>query len=459
MDFSIIQPNQHHDWLNQRSETFQGYFPLGEPSNKKKNTAKKESIFDSYSNGIVSSRDAWVYNFDRDALAQNMQNTIDFYNQQVKDYKAQKGEKSVEEFIDNNPQKISWDRATKKTLSQGKLGNFYYSKIRQGMYRPFSKQWLYFDRQFNAMVLRQPYFFPKPETKNLAICVSGVGASKVFSALIVDTVPNLHFLDSGQCFPFYTYQSEESQQKTKELPTGEKKEQKIENISKETLLKFQKHYQDKKISKWCVFYFVYGLLHSPEYKNRFAADLKKVLPRLPFLKEKIKNFWDFSRIGKELAELHLNYEDAKEYALTEEKSEKTESENYYKVEKMRFSKTKNIKKSGAQNKAGRESQDRSKIIYNPFITLTDIPEEAYQYQVNGKSAIEWVMERYQIKTNKDSGILNDPNQYSPIAKNPTQDNFELDSKPDPKYILSLLKKVITVSVQSVHLIKKLPPLD
>ena len=133
---------------------------------------------------------------------------------------------------------------------------------------------------------------------------------------------------------------------------------------------------------------------------------------------------------------------------------------------MRFSKTKNIKKSGAQNKAGRESQDRSKIIYNPFITLTDIPEEAYQYQVNGKSAIEWVMERYQIKTNKDSGILNDPNQYSPIAKNPTQDNFdldrqnfELDSKPDPKYILSLLKKVITVSVQSVHLIKKLPPLD
>ena len=116
MDFSIIQPNQHHDWLNQRSETFQGYFPLGEPSNKKKNTAKKESIFDSYSNGIVSSRDAWVYNFDRDALAQNMQNTIDFYNQQVKDYKAQKGEKSVEEFIDNNPQKISWDRPTKKTF-------------------------------------------------------------------------------------------------------------------------------------------------------------------------------------------------------------------------------------------------------------------------------------------------------------------------------------------------------
>ena len=139
---------------------------------------------------------------------------------------------------------------------------------------------------------------------------------------------------------------------------------------------------------------------------------------------------------------------------------------------MRFSKNKNIKKSEVQNKAGRESQDRSKIIYNPFITLADIPEEAYQYQVNGKSAIEWVMERYQIKTNKDSGILNDPNQYSPIAKNstqdnfdldskpdPTQDNFELDSKPDPKYILSLLKKVITVSVQSVHLIKKLPPLD
>ena len=210
----------------------------------------------------------------------------------------------------------------------------------------------------------------------------------------------------------------------------------------------------------------------PNTKTVLHQTYKKVLPRLPFLKEKIKNFWDFSRIGKELAELHLNYEDAKEYALTEEKSEKTESENYYKVEKMRFSKTKNIKKSGAQNKAGRESQDRSKIIYNPFITLTDIPEEAYQYQVNGKSAIEWVMERYQIKTNKDSGILNDPNQYSPTPKNPTQDNFELDSKPDPtqdnfeldskpdpKYILSLLKKVITVSVQSVRLIEKLPPLD
>ena len=213
LDFSIIQPNQHHDWLNQRSETFQGYFPLGEPSNKKKNTAKKESIFDSYSLGVATNRDAWVYNFDRDALAQNMQNTIDFYNQQVKDYEAQKGEKSVEEFIDNNPQKISWDRATKKTLSQGKLGNFYYSKIRQGMYRPFSKQWLYFDRQFNAMVLRQPYFFPKPETENLAICVNNVNANS-FSSFVVDCVPDLNLLNAGcQCFPFYTYQSGESQQK------------------------------------------------------------------------------------------------------------------------------------------------------------------------------------------------------------------------------------------------------
>ena len=200
------------------------------------------------------------------------------------------------------------DRTLEKYLKRSEFGKFGNAKMRKVVYRPFQKQWLYFDKQFNSELYRQIYFFPKPETKNLAICVSGTGSKKDFSAFIIDCVPDLQLLFNGQCFPFYTYQSEESQQKTKELPTGEKKEQKIENISKETLLKFQKHYQDEKISKWCVFYFVYGLLHSPEYKNRFAADLKKMLPRLPFLKEKIKNFWDFSRIGKELAELHLNYE-------------------------------------------------------------------------------------------------------------------------------------------------------
>ena len=199
LDFSIIQPNQHHDWLNQRSETFQGYFSLGDPARKRKSTPKTESssIFESYSNGVVTNRDAWVYNFDRDALAQNMQNTIDFYNQQVKDYEAQKGEKSVEEFIDNNPQKISWDRTLKKYLKRSEFGKFGNAKMRKVVYRPFQKQWLYFDKQFNSELYRQIYFFPKPETKNLAICVSGTGSQKDFSAFIVDCVPDLNLLNAG----------------------------------------------------------------------------------------------------------------------------------------------------------------------------------------------------------------------------------------------------------------------
>ena len=188
LDFSIIQPNQHHDWLNQRSETFQGYFSLGDPTRKKKSTPKTESssIFESYSLGVATNRDAWVYNFDRDALAQNMQNTIDFYNQQVKDYKAQKGEKSVEEFIDNNPQKISWSSTLKNHFTRKIQVIFQSKKIRASIYRPFCKICLYSDKYFNERPAITQRYFPKPETKNLAICVSGTGSKKDFSAFIVD---------------------------------------------------------------------------------------------------------------------------------------------------------------------------------------------------------------------------------------------------------------------------------
>ncbi len=323
LDYSIIQPNQHHDWLNQRSKDFLNYFPLGDPARKKKTalTTKSTSIFESYSLGLSTNRDTWVYNFDKHALAKNMQKTIDFYNQQIKDYSNQKEKKSVSEFIDNDPKKISWSSTLKNNFARKIKVDFQSKKIRTAIYRPFCKPFLYSDKYFNERPAITQRYFPKPETENIAICVSGIGAKKDFSALIVDCVPDLQLLFNGQCFPFYTYQSKEAKQKTKELPTTEKqKTQKIENISRETLQKFCQHYQDEKITKWDVFYFVYGLLHSPEYKSRFASDLKKTLPRLPFLEENTKDFWGFSRIGKQLADLHLNYETVEEFPLTEEKS-------------------------------------------------------------------------------------------------------------------------------------------
>jgi predicted helicase len=267
--------------------------------------------------------------------------------------------------------------------------------------------------------------FPTPEHENIIIAVTGVGTAKPFSTLVMNCIPELQILGNGQCFPRYYYEKASQKEEVDLFEESGQiyKEQYIKRdaITDEATDLFKNHYADDSIGKDDLFYYIYGILHSPEYKERFGSTLKRMLPRIPFASD----FWAFRQAGKKLMDLHVNYEDAEPYPVNEDKSGKTVSD--YKVVKMSFGKN-----DGAV--------DKSVIIYSPHITIRNIPLEAYDYIVNGKSAIEWVMERYQVSTDKDSDIFNDPNEWS--------DN--------PRYIIDLLEKVINVSVKTVEIVKELP---
>jgi predicted helicase len=406
-----LTPNDSNDWINQRSEEFENFVELGNKEDKKAKT-----IFDVYSLGVSTNRDTWAYNSSRMNLNINIKRMIDFYNSQIEDLKLGKG-------ISNDPTKISWSSSLKNCLERGLKIDYRENACIHSMYRPFLKQWLYFDGRLNHRVGQFTKIFPyEANFKNLVICVSGVGNRKDFSILISDVLPDLHMVDSNganQCFPLYTYEKIEIEESGLFDTPAESGYRKKENITDAMLSEFRTQYADVKISKEDIFYYVYGVLHSPEYKTRFASDLKKMLPRIPYA----KNFWAFSVAGRNLAALHLNYETIEPYPLTEEISGSVN----FTVEKMKF-----------PSKA-----DKSKIIYNGTVTLSGIPLEAYEYVVNGKSAIEWIMERYAVTVDKDSGIKNNPNNWSD----------------EPRYILDLVKRIVAVSVGSVEIVKGLPKLD
>jgi len=434
--WTILEPNEHGDWINHRNEMFKLFIPI-EP--EKKFAKGQRSFFETYAIGVATNRDAWVYNPSRQRLEQNILSMIDFYNRQRETYKdAVKDEKnlSVESFINTDDTKISWTVNLKKDIERN-IEHKYVSDIRDSAYRPFFKQRLYFDKPFIERIGLSPKLFPTPNHKNLVICVSGIGASKDFSAIITDCIPDLQLQFNGQCFPLYWYDSSDADVVDLFNQGAEKPMDRYvrkDGVTDWILSTARKQY-GYKVTKEDIFYYVYGLLHSPDYRTTFATDLKKSLPRLPLV-EKADDFWAFSKAGRELADLHLNYETIEPYrkciisfAPLTNKGDKMD----YHVEKMRF------------GKIDSKTSDKSVIHYNNAITITDIPAEAYEYVVNGKSAIEWIMERYAITTDKKSGITNDPNDWA------REHN-------DEKYILNLLLRVINVSVQTVEIVKELPKL-
>ena len=420
IEWTQLKPNDSHDWINQRDPAFDKFIVLGDKKDKKAKT-----IFDVYSSGVKTNRDAWCYNFSQKGVSTNMNGMIDFFNVQVTNYHTlpKKSRPEVDKFIDFDPKKISWTFEIKEDLARNKLGTFEKRHLVYSMYRPFCKQWLYFDRQFNNRVYQTPRIFPNLILQNLVICVSGIGASKDFSALITNSIPNLHLHDTGQCFPLHTYEKPE----TGGLFNNSDEYVKQDNISDAILKEFRKVYKQPKISKEDIFYYVYGVLHSPEYKTRFKSDLKKMLPRIPFAQD----FKTFSKAGRDLAQWHLNYETIEPYPLQKSMGDLAkEPKKFYRIQKMKF--------------AGKAREpDKTTIIYNSNITLSGIPLETYDYIVNGKSAIEWVMERYQITTDKKSGIKNDPNDWSD----------------DPRYIVDLVKRIVKVSIETMKIVDKIPMLS
>ncbi|MCG2461462.1 DEAD/DEAH box helicase family protein [Flavobacteriaceae bacterium F89] len=416
MTWKELQPNIEGDWLNQRNELFDTFIAL---TPNKKFDVKTNTYFTIQAPGLLSSRDAWVFNFSESSLSSKIEGMIHHYNESIS-----KGIVSKE--IKSEPDKISWAAKLKRDLDKKQKHEFDSNQIKTCIYRPFSKSKLYYAPSFIERPGLMDDFFPTPQIDNKLICVSGVGSNNQGIALIVDTLVDYNALDAGaKCFPLYYYEEREKNSPSLFDSAGESKYIRRDGVSDFILERAKKVY-GKNVGKEDIFYYVYGILHSPDYRTAFANDLKKMLPRIPLV-EDVRDFWKFSKAGRKLAELHINYENVPAYEGVEVSGE---SSGNFKVQKMRFP------KKGQQDS----------IIYNSKIVVSNIPEKAYEYVVNGKSAIDWIMERYQVKTDKKSGIKNDPNDWAEEVGN-------------PRYILDLLLSIINVSVQTVEIVESLPKLE
>ncbi len=407
IEWEKIIPNNEGDWINQRNQKFDNYIPLTDENN--------HSFFVNSLIGVVTSRDNWVCCYSKGQLELQMKETIKFYNEQI-DNLIKNKTISFEELIDKNPRKISWSSSLKSYAIRHIKSIFDSKNIIKTSYRPFNYQNTYFDKIWNH---RQSQW--NSVLNGITIVTSGISASKDFSILITNNIPNNHYLDTAKCYPLYYFIENKNNNlfENAKITKQDGITDFIHSLSKEK-------YGVPKITKEDIFYYVYGFLHNEDYRKEFEADLKKVIPRLPLV-DNYQDFKKYSDIGRELAELHLNYEtlERPEGVIIE-----GEELGNYRVEKMSF-----IKKGV-----------KDTIIYNSSITIKNIPLEAYDYQVNGKSAIEWIMERYAVTTNKDSGITNDPNLWC-------------DEHNDSKYILNLLLSIITLSLKTNELVKELPKVE
>lgn len=433
-----VKIDTHGDWLNQRDDSFGMYIVLGD---KKTNGLK---LFENFSLGVATNRDSWCYNYSLKNLQNNMASLIRFYNSEVDRFDKTFGsqdkksrEEALDDFVDNDPTKISWSRGLKQELLKNKTHEYRQVAITKSLYRPFAKHWMYFDKTFNEMVLQMPRIFPSNDTKNLVICVGGVADDSGFSVLVSDYIPSLHTLRSCQCFPLYLYDTDEAPENNgvQESLFAEKKpttKGRRDAITDDGLAHFKESYPSQEISKEDIFYYVYGLLHSPEYREKYADNLSKELPRIPRVK-RAEDFWSFSKAGRALAELHINYESVAPYPVKVITSGELKNDDY-RVEKMKY------------GKAGKE-KDLTTLYYNNKITIQGIPVEAYEYVVNGKPALDWVIERQAIRPDKDSGIVNDANDWA------------IETMGNAKYPLELFQRVITISLETMKIVKALPKLD
>lgn len=366
---TILKPNDHGDWINQRNDAFGAYIPI---ESKKKFDTKSQSFFILQSRGNETAKDPWMYNYSKSRVMETSSQIEGGYTPAKTDY----------------------------TIA---------------LYRPFVRQWVCLDRHLTHRVGQWPQIFPTGERgENLVICMNGIGMNKPFACLITDITPDIQLMPNGQCFPLYWYTEGEDDFFNKQVVRHD-------GVSDWVQGQARKRYGTV-VTKEEIFYYVYGFLHQPAYRQTFAADLKKSLPRIPLV-ERVEDFKATSDIGRRLAALHLNYEALEPYPL-EEKGDFSDT----RVTQMKFA-----------GKKGKE--DRSTLIVNNTLTLRGIPEEAYRYQVNGRSPIEWAIDRYRVRQDKASGIVNDPNLWAP-------DN--------PRYIPDLIKRLVTLSIDSLNLIAALP---
>ncbi|GAB0112727.1 DNA damage-inducible protein [Acidisoma sp. C75] len=435
-----ITPDQHGDWLRQRDDAFAAFMPMGAKRNN-------DAVFAQYSRGLETARDAWCFNASNKRLACNISNLIKTYMEDLRNFHEGKGDLNTQDFdkrldavLTADPTRISWSRSLRTELSKGKTINFSASKIVRSVYRPFTPSYVYFDRQLNNYVNQMPRLFPGGCGENRVIVTSGTGGRSAFTACMVDAIPSLHMadMDGTQCFPLFLYDdpSEDapSQGDLLTAAASSAAPKRRDAITDAALAHFRSAYPGEAISKEDIFYYIYGLLHSPEYRERYGDTLRKELPRIPRMK-RAEDFRAFVAAGRALGDLHTGFEEAPLYAGVKVSiAAKLEEKALYRVTQMRY---------GGK---GRE-KDRSVLLYNEHITVTGIPLEAYEYVVNGKPALDWVVERQCVKTDKDSGIVNDANDWA------------VETMGNPRYPLDLFLRVITVSLETMKIVRALPPLD
>ena len=369
-----------------------------------------------------------MYNSSKQALEQNVGRMIDTYNSEVERWKASDKSVEITDFVEKDAAKISWARSLRGALAKGTTLTFDSTAVTTSTYRPFNKQNVYFAPLLNHERSQMPKMFPTTAHENIGIYYVGSGSAVPFSVLLLDSIPDLHVTGAGsggQFFPRYTYEPRPTQAA---LFGDDDDFVRVDNITDEILTDYRRRY-GAHVSKDDVFFFVYGLLHSPDYRATYASDLKKMLPRIPTIAAPA-DFAAFSAAGRQLSELHLGYESVEPYPLTITRTAPGDPD--YRVSKMRFG-----------GKAG--AWDKSTIRYNDSTTITGIPPEAQEYLLGSRSAIEWIIERYQVKVDGPSGIRNDPNDWA----------IEHD---DPEYILTLLQRIVTISMETVRIVDALPPL-
>ena len=402
-----VTPDSRNTWLTEGlNPGFETFLPIGRKEVKSGKAEPVNAIFQTYSLGVVTNRDAWACNFDARVLTENLTRMMEFYNAEVGRWERRiDRDIIVNDFVDTDKTKIKWTRSLLSKLRNGRRAAFSPEKVRTAHYRPFTKQNLYFDRMMNECVYVMPSIFPTPETEkeNRVICVTAPASKKHFHALMTDIIPDLNFTGSSQCFPFYTYDEDGTNRR--------------ENITDWALSAFRAHYGDASITKWDIFNYTYGLLHHPGYGAAYQANLRRDLPHLPFAAD----FWGFANAGARLAELHVNYEAQPEYPLR--LVENSDASPDWRVEKMKLSK------------------DKTQIRYNEWLTLADIPAAAFAYRLGASSALEWVVERYRVKRNDPSGIVNDANRA--------------DAE---RAIVRLIGQVTQVSLETVRIVESLPGL-
>ena len=437
-----IQPNQFGDWIAQRDINFDKYLTIGDKKDK-----NSVVLFDLYSLGLGTNRDLWVYNYSKKSLKENLQVTINFFNNEIDRYNTHESKiTNLNDFISIDSTRISWSSSLIPKVAKNIKLEYQILNLRTSLYRPFDKQNVYFDNMLNHRVGQIPKIFPTANSDNLAICTTVTG-NKGFSVLIADYIPDLHLIGDSQCFPLYLYEQNEQGEYIRK-----------DAITDDGLKHFTDFYASQmnsndQITKEDIFYYVYGLLHSEDYRQKYADNLSKQLPRIPRTKT-YQDFIAFSQAGRKLADLHINYETVDMYmgcnivsdqtnlklAASQQWAKSSIDDGVFYVRKMKHP-------SKANEQTKKAEKDLTKLIYNDHITLENIPLKCYNYIVNGKPAIEWVIERQAVTTDKDSGIVNDANDWA------------LETMKNARYPLELILRVITVSLKTQEIVENLPNLD